>query len=97
LTDGPLGGITRDSVMTIARDEGYQVAEQHLVRTDAYLADEAFFTGTAAEIVPIVEVDDRAVGTGRPGPVTRHLTEIFHAATAGRVDRYKDWVEPVRD
>lgn len=97
LTDGPLGGITRDSVMTIAGDEGYEVREEHVVRTDLYLADEAFFTGTAAEIVPIVEVDDRRVGTGKPGPVTRKVMEIFHATTAGRVDRYKDWVELVRD
>ncbi len=97
LTDGPLGGITRASVMTIAADEGLQVREEHVVRTDLYLADEAFFTGTAAELVPIVSVDDRPVGTGRPGPVTRRVMEVFHAATAGQVDRYKDWVDYVRD
>ncbi|GAC1324480.1 MAG: branched-chain amino acid transaminase [Mycobacteriales bacterium] len=97
LTDGPLGGITRASVMQIAADEGYGVAEQHIVRTDMYLADEAFFTGTAAEMVPIVEVDDRSVGTGKPGPVTKHLLELFHQATHGELDRYKDWVEHVRD
>ena len=97
LTDGPLGGITRASIMQIAADQGYEVREQHIVRTDLYLADEAFFTGTAAEIVPIVEVDDRKVGTGRPGPITRELLEIFHQATRGELDRYKDWNEYVSE
>ncbi len=96
LTDGPLGGITRASIMQIAADEGYDVVEEHLVRTDMYLADEAFFTGTAAEVVPIVEIDDRAVGTGKPGAVTRQLIERFHTSTRGEIDRYKDWVEYVR-
>jgi branched-chain amino acid aminotransferase len=95
LTDGPLGGITRASVMQIAADAGYEVREQHIVRTDLYLADEAFFTGTAAEVVPIAEVDDRMVGAGKPGPVTRQLREIFHQVTRGEIDRYKDWVEYV--
>ncbi|OAA18752.1 branched chain amino acid aminotransferase apoenzyme [Frankia sp. EI5c] len=93
LSDGPLGGITRASVMQIAADQGYEVLEQHIVRTDLYLADEAFFTGTAAEIVPIAEVDDRRVGAGRPGPVTKEILEIFHQATRGELDRYKDWNE----
>ncbi|MCK9901123.1 branched-chain amino acid aminotransferase [Parafrankia colletiae] len=96
LSDGPLGGITRASVMQIAADQGYEVLEQHIVRTDLYLADEAFFTGTAAEIVPISEVDDRRVGAGRPGPVTREIIDIFHQATRGELDRYKDWNELVR-
>jgi branched-chain amino acid aminotransferase len=97
LTDGALGGITRASVMQIAADQGYEVIEKHIVRTDLYLADEAFFTGTAAEIVPIAEVDDRAVGTGRPGPVTKEIAEIFHQATTGQLDRYKTWNEYVSE
>ena len=97
LTDGPLGGITRDSVLQIAADEGFEVAEDHLVRADLYLADEAFFTGTAAEIVPIVSIDDRAVGSGTPGPVAKRIIEVFHQASTGELDRYKDWVEYVRD
>jgi branched-chain amino acid aminotransferase len=97
LTDGALGGITRASVMQIAADQGYDVAEKHIMRTDLYLADEAFFTGTAAEIVPVVEVDDRAIGTGRPGPVTREIAEIFHQATTGQLDRYKNWNEYVSE
>lgn len=97
LVDGVLAGLTRDSAMTIARDEGYEVVEATLSRSDLYVADEAFFTGTAAELVPLVEVDDRKVGTGRPGPVTRHVLELYHQAVGGELDRYKDWNEYVRD
>ncbi len=97
LVDGSLAGLTRNSAITIARDEGYEVVEHSLVRSDLYLADEAFFTGTAAELVPIVSVDDRPVGPGHPGAVTRHLLDIFHQATRGELDRYKEWNEYVRD
>jgi branched-chain amino acid aminotransferase len=97
IQEGLLAGVTRDSVMQIARDVGYEVVEHALVRTDLYLADEAFFTGTAAEIVPIAQVDDRTVGAGRPGPVTREIMEIFSAATRGEVDRYKEWNEYVSE
>lgn len=97
LTDGPLEGITRASVMKMAADEGLAVHERHIVRTDCYLADEAFFTGTAAEIVPIREIDDRPVGTGRPGPVTQMIQDLFHRTCAGEVDRYKEWIDYVRD
>ncbi len=95
--DGVLKGITRDSVMTIARDQGYEVIEQSIVRSDLYLADEAFFTGTAAEVVPIASVDERPVGEGKPGPVAREIIDIFKSAVAGEVDRYKEWNEHVRD
>jgi branched-chain amino acid aminotransferase len=91
---GILGGITRDSLITVARDLGYELRETDLVRTDLYLADEAFFTGTAAEVVPIREVDDRVIGPA--GPITRKLMETFHAMVRGQDDRYKDWVELVR-
>ena len=83
--------------MTIARDQGYEVVEHALVRTDLYMADEAFFTGTAAEVVPIASVDDRLVGTGKPGSVTKDIIEIFSAATRGEVDRYKEWNEYVAE
>ena len=66
-----------------------------LIRTDLYIADEAFLTGTAAEVVPIRAVDDRAVGTGRPGPVTKQIQETYFATVRGEVDRYKDWLEHV--
>ena len=93
LAAGCLAGITRASILQIAEDEGIRVREGDLVRTDLYLADEAFFTGTAAEVVPIREVDDRVLGD--PGPITRRLQEVFTAATRGRDERYRDWLEPV--
>ena len=97
IVDGVLAGLTRDAVMTIARDEGYEVVEAPLVRSNLYLADEAFFTGTAAEMVPLVEVDDRPIGKGVPGPVTKHLLELFRGAVRGELDRYKTWNEFVNE
>ncbi len=92
---GALEGITQSSVMTIARDLGVDVESGNILRSDLYTAEEAFLSGTAAEVVPIASVDDRVVGDGRPGPITRRIQEIFHAAVRGEVDRYKDWVEHV--
>ena len=92
---GALAGITQDSVRTIATDLGYDYVAETLIRTDLYTADEAFLTGTAAEVVPIREVDDRTVGTGRPGPVTKHIQDTYFATVRGEVDRYKDWLEHV--
>ena len=94
LSSGALAGITRDSVMTIARDLGYPVEEEQLLRHDLYLADEAFLTGTAAEVVPIRSVDDREIGNR--GEITRKLQETYFAAVRGEVERYKDWLEYVR-
>jgi branched-chain amino acid aminotransferase len=91
---GALEGITQHSVVTIARDLGYEVAEANLLRTDLYLAEEAFLTGTAAEVVPIRSVDDREIG--EPGPITRSIQETYFATVRGEVDRYKDWLEYVR-
>lgn len=92
---GCLDGITRSSVVTIARDLGYEVREENLVRTDLYNADECFFTGTAAEITPIREVDDRVVGEGHRGPVTKELQGVFFAATKGEHEKYADWLDYV--
>ena len=97
LVDGALAGITRDAVITMARDQGFEVVEQSLNRADLYLADEAFFTGTAAEVVPLVEVDDRRVGTGKPGDVTRQLLGTFKAAVTGRLPQYAHWNEYVAE
>jgi branched-chain amino acid aminotransferase len=91
---GALEGITQDSVVTIARDLGYEVAEANLLRTDLYLAEEAFLTGTAAEVVPIRSVDDREIGD--PGPITKAIQEMYFASVRGEVDRYKDWLDHVR-
>ncbi|MFZ0060021.1 MAG: branched-chain amino acid transaminase [Acidimicrobiales bacterium] len=90
-----LEGVTADSVMTIARDLGYEVAEESLRRTDLYIAEEALLTGTAAEIVPIASVDDRVIGDGTPGPMTRAIQGVFSKAVRGEVDRYKDWLDYV--
>ena len=95
LSAGALEGITQSSVMTIARDLGVEAVFDNILRSDLYTADEVFLSGTAAEVVPINSVDDRVVGDGRPGPITRQLQEIYQAAVRGQVDRYKDWVEYV--
>ena len=93
LSSGALEGITRHSIMTIARDLGYEVREEPLLRTDLYLADEAFLTGTAAELVPVREVDDREIGP--PGEMTRKLQETYFAVIHGEVEKYNDWLEHV--
>lgn len=90
-----LMGITRHSVMTIARDLGYSVQETLATRDDLYLADEAFFTGTAAEITPIREIDGRPVGRGRPGPITQRLQDIFFRIVQGEEEAYRKWLTPV--
>ena len=92
ISAGCLDGITRQSVMAIARDLGFEVREENLVRTDLYNADEVFFTGTAAEITPIREVDDRVVGEGHRGPVTKELQGAFFSATKGETERYASWL-----
>jgi branched-chain amino acid aminotransferase len=78
LDAGILEGVTRNAVLEIARKAGMDVGEAALTKHDVYVADECFLTGTAAEIIPVVKVDDRSIGTGKPGPVTRDLTERFH-------------------
>jgi len=94
---GCLDGITRSSVITIARDLGYEVTEENLVRTDLYNADECFFTGTAAEITPVREVDHRPVGEGTRGPITKELQGAFFAATKGETEKYADWLTYMND
>ena len=86
-----LGGITRDAVMKVARDLGYTVAEQQFTRDELYIADEAFFTGTAAELTPIREVDHRVIGAGKAGEVTKHLQKEFFAVVKGENPKYAAW------
>jgi branched-chain amino acid aminotransferase len=93
VTAGALEGLTQNSVMTIARDLGIEVEVSNLLRSDVYLADEAFLTGTAAEVVPIRSVDDREIG--EPGPITRKVQETYFATVRGEVAQYKDWLEHV--
>jgi branched-chain amino acid aminotransferase len=90
-----LEGITRDTVIRIARDEGYMVEERDITREELLTAEEVFFTGTAAEITPVLEVDGRPVGEGKPGPITMKLKEKYKRIVMGLEERYKHWLTPV--
>ena len=90
-----LDGITRRSVIQIAQDLGYTVVERNVARAEMYLADEVFMSGTAAELVPVREVDDHPVGTGEPGEITRVLQAAFDDAIHGRSERYREWLDVV--
>jgi branched-chain amino acid aminotransferase len=92
---GALEGITASAVRKIAEHLGYPVREELTRRPDLYLADEAFLSGTAAEIVPVASVDDREVGSGKPGPVTQAIQQVFHEAVRGERDEYSDWLDYV--
>jgi branched-chain amino acid aminotransferase len=87
-----LGGITRESVMQILKNEGIEVIEQLFGRDAIYVADECFMTGTAAEVTPVTELDDRKIGTGRPGPITSKVRQAFDGALRGRDARYRNWL-----
>jgi branched-chain amino acid aminotransferase len=90
-----LPGITRHSIITLAGDRGIPVVEERFTRDELYTADEAFFTGTAAEITPIREVDHRTIGTGKPGPVSQGLQEAFFAMIRGETGTYPQWLARV--
>ena len=88
-------GITRRSIITLAAEMGYTVTARRITRDDLYMADEAFFTGTAAEVTPIREVDSRVIGSGKTGPITAKLQKAFFDIVNGRNDKYRDWLAPV--
>jgi branched-chain amino acid aminotransferase len=90
-----LDGITRKSVMQIARDLGHEVVERDVARAELYLAEEVFMTGTAAELVPVREIDDHAIGGSEPGPITRDIQRVFDDALRGRDPRYAEWLDLV--
>lgn len=92
-----LDGITRQSVITLARDAGYDVNEARITRDDLYNADEVFVCGTAAEVIGLREVDFRKIGDGRTGPVTRAMQQAYHEATEGRHPRSAEWLDYVVD
>jgi branched-chain amino acid aminotransferase len=94
-TAGILDGINRKAIIQIARDLGFEVVERDIARAELYLAEEVFLTGTAAELVPVREVDDHAVGTGKPGEITKAVQSAFHDALYGRTERYREWLDPV--
>jgi len=88
---GILSGITRASVMQMARDNGIQVNEQDFTREELFTADELFFTGTAANVTPIREIDSRPIGIGQY-PITKKIQKLYLDAIHGRVDKYKPWL-----
>jgi branched-chain amino acid aminotransferase len=90
-----LDGITRDSIIEIAQDLGFKVKEKRLTRDEVYTADEAFFTGTAAEVTPIRELDDRMIGNGLKGPITKQIQDVFFSTVYGKNERYKSWLTAV--
>lgn len=90
-----LEGITRDTVMTLAREAGFEVREKRITRDEVYVADEAFFTGSAAEVTPIREYDNRAIGSGARGPVTEKLQQIYFDLVAGKRADHGDWLDYV--
>ena len=87
-----LNGITRKTLIQLAKDEGIEVREKRITRDEVYVADEAFFTGTAAEVTPIRELDGRTIGIGQRGPITEKLQSHYFDVVNGRVDKYKDWL-----
>jgi branched-chain amino acid aminotransferase len=91
-----LPGITRDSVMTIARKLDLPVKEARFTRDEMYIADEMFFTGTAAEITPVREVDDRKVGAGKPGPVTKQIQAAFFDIVRGKNALFQHWLDVLK-
>jgi branched-chain amino acid aminotransferase len=95
-TAGILDGISRKSIIQIANDLGHEVMERDLARAELYLADEVFMSGTAAELVPVREIDDHCIGSGDPGPITREIQRVFDDALHGRDARYADWLDIVQ-
>ena len=89
-------GITRASIIRLAADLGYEVRAKRLTRDDVYVADEAFFTGTAAEVTPIRELDGRSIGEGKRGPLTTKLQTLFFDVVNGRAEKYREWLTPVK-
>ena len=90
-----LEGITRDSIFAFAQELGYEIQEKRITRDEVYVADEAFFTGTAAEVVPIRELDGRTIGSGSRGPLTEQLQTMYFDAVRGNRPQNRDWLAPV--
>ena len=92
-----LEGITRDTIFTLAQDNGLEIREKRITRDEVYIADEAFFTGSAAEVTPIRELDGRSIGNGSRGPITEKLQSQYFDLVHGRLDKYQDWLDYVAD
>lgn len=95
LSGSILAGITRDTILVLAREEGIPVLEDRITRDELYLADEAFFTGTAAEVTPIREVDNRAIGSGKVGPITKKLQQRYFDIVKGSDNSHPEWLTRV--
>jgi len=96
VTDNILEGITRRRLMAVARERlEIPVEERQIDRTELYMADEVFLCGTGAQISPVVEIDRRPIGNGRPGPISRQMHDLYFEAVRGRIDAYRDWLTPV--
>lgn len=95
ITANILEGITRDTVIALARDLGIPVVERPVDRTELYLAEEVFLTGTAAGLAPVVEIDRRRIGTGKPGPIFTQLRDLYERIVRGKEPRYRAWCTPV--
>ncbi len=95
ITSNILESITRTTILEIAHDDGIPTDEREIDRTELYIAEEAFFCGSGAEVTPVNSVDRYPVGQGRPGPITRHLQDLYFSVAEGRVPRYRDWLTPV--
>ena len=91
-----LEGITRDTIITLARDLGLKIMEKRITRDEVYVADEAFFTGTAAEVTPIREMDGRSIGNGKRGPVTEKLQSLYFDLVHGRSKQYNRWLNYIK-
>ncbi|HKJ84251.1 MAG TPA: branched-chain amino acid transaminase, partial [Mariprofundaceae bacterium] len=90
-----LDGITRATIITLAEEAGLRVVEKRITRDEVLIADEAFFTGSAAEVTPIRELDGRAIGAGTRGPITKSLQEMYFDVVHGRNDRHREWLTPI--
>jgi len=90
-----LNGITRNTIFHLADECGYKVVEKRITRDEIYIADEAFFTGTAAEVTPISTLDDRPIGEGKRGPVTEKLQSLYFDLVKGKADNHQEWLTPV--
>lgn len=97
ITDNLLEGITRESLMTLARDHNMPVVERHVDRSELYVADEVFLAGTGVQVVPVVEIDGRAVGTGIEGPITESLKQFYLGAARGDMAAYRHWLTSVNE
>jgi branched-chain amino acid aminotransferase len=95
LSDSVLEGITRDTAITLARDLGYEVQERSITRTELYIADELFVTGTAAEITPIISVDNHMVGDGQVGEITKKISDFYQKVVVSQISDYREWLTPV--